>query len=148
MDSLFYISIFSINSFETSLPTLYQILSEQNPNSIDKIPELESFSFFYFSKNSLKVTNYKDWKLQSSLSSQKEPNYNAHNRFQSLYQQLQRLYERNLDSYVDYFYQSCRHDGFAILSKYLKEDLNLSYAEVGWIMVALVGIHVGFLAGW
>jgi predicted MFS family arabinose efflux permease len=41
-----------------------------------------------------------------------------------------------LDSYVDYFYQSRRHHGFAILSKYLKEDLNLSYAEVGWIMVA------------
>jgi hypothetical protein len=32
------------------------------------------------------------------------------------------------------------------LSKYL-EDLNLSYAEVGWIMVALDGVHVGFLGG-
>jgi predicted MFS family arabinose efflux permease len=65
----------------------------------------------------------------------KEPNHNARNRFQSLHQQLQRVYEK-FDSYVDYFYQPCRYDGFAILSKYLKEDLNLSYAEVGWIMVA------------
>jgi hypothetical protein len=52
---------------------------------------------------------------------------------------------KKFDSYVDYFYQSRRHHGFAILSK-LKEDLNLS-AEVGWIMVAF-WIHVRFLAGW
>jgi hypothetical protein len=85
-----------------------------------KIPELESFHFFYFSKNSLKVTKPQRLKVTSSIFA-KEPNYNAHNCLQSLYQQLQRLYERNLDSYVDYFYQSRRHHGFAILSKYLKK---------------------------
>jgi predicted MFS family arabinose efflux permease len=55
--------------------------------------------------------------------------------FQSLHQQLQRVYEK-FDSYVDYFYQPCRAMDLPFLSKYLKEDLNLSYAEVGWIMVA------------
>jgi MFS family permease len=54
--------------------------------------------------------------------------------FQSLHQQLQ-IYEK-FDSYVDYFYQPCRAMVLPFLSKYLKEDLNLSYAEVGWIMVA------------
>jgi hypothetical protein len=67
------------------------------------------------------------------------------NRLQSLYQQLQRLYEK-FDSYVDYF-NPCRHHGFAILSKYLKEDLNLSYAEVGWIMVAF-GWDPCWVLGW
>jgi predicted MFS family arabinose efflux permease len=33
------------------------------------------------------------------------------------------------------------------LSKYLKEDLNLSYAEVGWIMVAFGMGSMLFLAG-
>jgi hypothetical protein len=47
-----------------------------------------------------------------------------------------RGFTRNLDSYVDYFYQPCRYDGFAISIQIFKEDLNLSYAEVGWIMVA------------
>jgi hypothetical protein len=33
------------------------------------------------------------------------------------------------------------------LSKYLKEDLNFSYAQVGWIMVALVLFYARILAG-
>jgi hypothetical protein len=33
------------------------------------------------------------------------------------------------------------------LSKYLKEDLNLSYAEVGWIMVAF-GLDPCWVLGW
>jgi hypothetical protein len=33
------------------------------------------------------------------------------------------------------------------LSKYLKEDLNLSYAEVGWIMVAF-GMDPCWVPGW
>jgi hypothetical protein len=39
----------------------------------------------------------------------------------------------------------CRYDGFAISIQIFKK--NLSYAEVGWIMVALDGVHVGFPGG-
>jgi hypothetical protein len=59
-----------------------------------------------------------------------------------------RGFTRNLDSYVDYFYQPCRYDGFAISIQIFKEDLNLSYAEVGWIMVAFgMGSMLGSLGG-
>ena len=41
-----------------------------------------------------------------------------------------------MDSRHHHVYQSGGNDGFAFLSKYLKEDLNFSYGEVGWIMVS------------
>jgi hypothetical protein len=36
-----------------------------------------------------------------------------------------RGFTRNLDSYVDYFYQSCRHDGFAISIQIFKRRFEL-----------------------
>jgi hypothetical protein len=51
------------------------------------------------------------------------------------------------DTAIITFYQSGRNDGLAFFSKYLREDLQFTYGEVGWIMVAWFGSMLGSWLG-
>jgi predicted MFS family arabinose efflux permease len=77
----------------------------------------------------------------------KEPNHNARNRFQSpstITEVLREIWILTLITFIN----RAGTMVLPFLSKYLKEDLNLSYAEVGWIMVAFgMGSMLGSLAG-
>jgi hypothetical protein len=77
----------------------------------------------------------------------KRTNHNARNLSVATSTITEGLREK-FDSYVDYFYQPCRYDGFAISIQIFKRRFELVLRWSGMDHGRFRdGVHVGFLAG-